>query len=281
MLSERSFLSTIRVLLAILKRQFINFLRYPTWVLFIFVMPFIIVAEYVFLGKLFTGPSGLVTASFRESAGTSDYLGFMVIGGMAMTWLFSVLWGIGQSLREEQLQGTLEQNWLCPVPRFVLLLGRSLTSIVIQSLSIGLVLLGAWWFFDLQFQGSIFLTGLILILAVLSLYGLGFIFAGLILLFKEPHALTEMVASLLVIICGVVYPLSVLPAWAQKVGKFIPLTWIIRDLRAVLLKGAGFGELASDLGVLSLWAIIMPALGFSVFSLIEYRARRRGTLGQY
>lgn len=280
-LSERSFVSYLRVLLAILRRQITNFVRYPTWVLFIFFFPLFLIADYVFLGKLFAGPGGEATASFQEVAGTSDYVGFMIIGGASLAWLFSVLWGVGQSLREEQLQGTLETNWVAPVPRFVLLLGRSLTSIVIQTLSTVLVLIGTYFFFDFHFQGNIFLVFLILTLAILSLYGLGFIFAGLILLFKEPHSLTELVGSLLVVICGVIYPLAVLPLWMQKIGRCIPLTWAVQELRAVLLQGAGFQEIAPGLGVLALWALVMPGLGFFIFSLIERRARIRGTLGQY
>ena len=39
-------------------------------------------------------------------------------------WLNLTLWSVGFSLREEQMRGTLESNWLCPVWRISIVLGR-------------------------------------------------------------------------------------------------------------------------------------------------------------
>src|SRR6478672_9928074 len=45
---------------------------------------------------------------------------------------------------------------------------------------------------------------------------------------------------------GFMFPFAGMPRWAQWIGEGLPLTHYLRIVRAILLKGATFSELALD-----------------------------------
>ena len=90
-----------------------------------------------------------------------------------------------------------------------------------------------------------------------------------------------LVRGLVMIFCGVSYPLAVLPGWMQTVAQYIPLTYAIQGIRDIGLRGASLAELTPTLTPLAWFAVLLPLLGFVTFTVTERRARRSGALGQY
>ena len=280
-LGRKSFSSQTRLLLAMAKKDFLHWKRYPTWVLFITIFPILFVARFVYMGRMFAGPEGNLLGPFTGQTGTDDFVSFMILSGCLMFWLMHVLWGIGQVIRHEQLQGTLVQNWLCPVSRFRWLVGSTLFDLILMLVIIGLIIIQGWFFWGFKVRGDIWLAALIMVLTLCALHGFAFVFAGLVIAFKEPYVLNEVVGSLLLILCGIVYPISILPEWIQKISLLIPLTWAAKDIRAVLLLGENFSAISRDVAMLLGSAIVFPLFGYLVFIFIEGRSRATGSLGKY
>ncbi|MEW6307922.1 MAG: ABC transporter permease [Bacillota bacterium] len=280
-LSVKSPASHGRALLALTKKGWLHFVRYPTWVVAMLFLPLVFTLQYVYVAKTFAGPQGDALAGFAAQAGTADYVSFLTIGLLIWLHLNSMLWDIGHSLRMEQMRGTLEHNWLCPVPRILLLIGGSLIHVVISLFWIALVLGQVALLFGLSLQGNLWLAALIMLVMSVAVYGFGFCFAALVLVHKEPDALTNLVQSILLVLCGTIYPISILPGPLQSVAKGFPLTWGIADLRAVLLQGRSFTDVSGNLAVLAIFAVAFPCLGYLAFRLVEGFVRRRGTLSHY
>ena len=114
-----------------------------------------------------------------------------------------------------------------------------------------------------------------------TIHGIGIAFASLVLRFKEANALVFLVRGIFMIFCGITYPSAVLPVWMQSVAAALPLTYAIRDIRAVVLANATLADILPDLAILAGFAVAMPVLGYGLFYLTERRARRVGDLGQY
>jgi ABC-2 type transport system permease protein len=274
--------SELRALLAIARKEWIIFRRYPSWILVFLIWPVLYPCGYIFAARALGGPHGAAIATFRHLAGTSDYLGFIVVGSTMYMWLNLTLWDVGLHLRNEQLRGTLESNWLCPIPRISIMLGSSLTK-----LATGLVFLAITvGEFRLIFgadvvRGNPALVLLIVLLVSASIYGIGLAFASLVLRFREANALVFLVRGLFLVCCGVTSPLQVLPAWMQTLAAALPLTYAIHALRAVTLSGASLAGIGPDLAALAVCALAWPAVGYAAFAVTERRARRTGSLGQY
>jgi hypothetical protein len=73
----------------------------------------------------------------------------------------------------------------------------------------------------------------------------------------------------------------VLPDWAQIVALSLPPTYLIADLREVLLVGAGIGQIVGDLAVLGGSGVVLALLAIFAFRRTEAHARRGGKLAQY
>ena len=281
-LTHRSLASELRAILAVARKDWIIFRRYPSWIMALLIWPVLLPVAYVYTARALVGPNGSSLAAFSRLAGTSDYHGFIVVGSLLWGWLNMTLWDVGMQLRNEQMRGTLESNWLCPVWRISILVGGSLVRLVISLLFITISVAEFWLVFGVTLlRGNFGLVLLILLLTIPCIYGIGIAFASVVIRFKEANALVFLVRGIFLIFCGMTYPLAVLPGWMQTVGSFLPLTYAIQDIRAAALSNASLAHISGDLTRLAGFAVILPLLGYLAFRSAERRARRTGTLGQY
>jgi ABC-2 type transport system permease protein len=132
-----------------------------------------------------------------------------------------------------------------------------------------------------HFQGSLWLALLVILTAVPSIYGLGFAFASLVITAKEANAFVFLVRGLVMIFCGITFPVDLLPAWMQSLANWLPQTYIIHAMRSATLSSAGLGAISHDLQMLLTFGLFWLTAGYIVFNLMERRARRTGAIGQY
>jgi ABC-2 type transport system permease protein len=273
--------SDLRALGSVVWREWTIFTRYPSFVITLVVWPIILPAGFILSARALAGPDSSGLALFAQAAGTSDYVGYIVIGTIVWMWQNMSLWSIGFALREEQMRGTLESNWLTPARRLWFLFGSGLmhgavmlSFVVISGVEFAL-------FFGARFNGDPLLIALVLLAAAPSIYGLGFAFASLVMAAKEANAFVFLVRGLVMIFCGITYPISVLPGWMQSVAAWLPQTYVIHAMRSAALTGAGLPELLPDLLALLGFGLVWMAAGYAAFLWMERRARRSGSLGQY
>ena len=280
---RRSLFSELRALLAVANKEWIIFRRYPSWIMAFFIWPVLFPLGFIFTAKALGGPDGSSLPAFSQLSGTTDYAGFVVVGSTMWMWVNITLWTVGFHLRSEQMRGTLESNWLCPVPRISVMLGASLTQLgtSLMLLAIGVIEFRLFLGVRLVSASSALPLLLIVLLLIPSIYGLGLAFASLVVRFKEANAMVFLVRGIFMIFCGISYPMAVLPDWMKRVSAFLPLTYAVRSIRAVGLAGATYADILPDLQMLTMFAIIMPILGYAAFRLAERRSRRTGDLGQY
>jgi len=273
--------SDMRALGAVFWREWTIFRRYPSWVVGIFIWPVILPAAYILGARALAGPDGSGLALFAQAAGTSNYVGYIAVGTIVWMWQNLSLWTIGFALREEQMRGTLESNWLTPARRLWFLFGTGLMHGLLMLSFIVVAGVEFAVFFGARFNGNPLLIALLLLAATPSIYGLGFAFASLVIAAKEANAFVFLVRGLVMIFCGITYPISVLPGWMQAVAAWLPQTYVIHGMRAAALNGARLGQLLPDLLPLLGFGAFWMAAGYLAFVWMERRARRSGSLGQY
>jgi ABC-2 type transport system permease protein len=274
--------SQLRALMAIARKEWIIFRRYPSWVVSFLIWPVLFPFGYIFSARALAGPDGAALATFARLTGTTDYIAYIVIGTTIYMWFNITLWDVGLSLRNEQMRGTLESNWLCPIWRISIMVGSSLTKALVGVTFVLITVLEFWLLFGVQLmRGNVALLLLVLPLLIACIYGLGIAFGSLVLRFKEANALVFLVRGLVAIFCGITFPLAVLPGWMQTLAAWIPFTYAMHAIRAVALSNATLGEIWPDLQRLLLFAVALPLIGYGAFRFTERRARRTGSLGHY
>jgi ABC-2 type transport system permease protein len=132
-----------------------------------------------------------------------------------------------------------------------------------------------------RLQGSVWLVLLMFVAAVPSTFGIGFAFASLVILAREANAFVFLVRGLIMIFCGITYPISILPGWMQTVAAWLPPTYAIRGIRNAGLNNASLRDLLPDLLPLLGFGVVWLAVGYLAFAWTERRARRIGSLGKF
>lgn len=280
-LSRSGLRAELRALGQVIRKEWVIFRRYPSWIIALFVWPVIFPAAYILTARALAGPGNAQLALFTELAGTQDVIGYIAIGTTIYMWQNVVLWNVGFALREEQLRGTLESNWLSPSWRFNFLLGNGITQALIMFIFLGVSALEFGLFFNVHLNGSLFLTIFVLLAAVPSIFGIGFAFASLVITAKEANGFVFLVRGIVMIFCGITFPLAVLPEWMARVAAWLPQTYAIQAMRAVVLGGATLPEIWPDLSALLLFGLAWLAAGYVLFNWMERRSRRTGSIGHY
>jgi ABC-type multidrug transport system permease subunit len=80
---------------------------------------------------------------------------------------------------------------------------------------------------------------------------------------------------------GVYYPTQVIPSWIRDLGSVIPLTYGLRAIRQVVLRGDPVTAITRDAGILLGITGLTMLLGLTAFILALRHARRAGTLSSY
>ena len=273
--------SDLRALGAVVRREWTIFTRYPSWIIALFIWPLIFPMMYILTARALSGPDGSGLQVFLQTTGATEYIGYIIVGTTVWMWQNIVLWDVGFALRQEQMRGTLESNWLSPTRRFAYLLGHTGPQIVSMVMFVAITALEFGLLFGVRLHGSVGLMLLMMAVAIPAIYGLGFAFASLVITMKEANAFVFLVRGLVMIFCGITFPISVLPGWMQSVAKFLPQTYLIHGMRAAAFNNASLNDLLSDIVPLLLFGAFWLIAGYTAFVWMERRARVTGAIGQY
>ena len=256
--------------------------RYPTLFLGLLFWPVMLPATWVLMGHAYSGNDPQALAAFAERAGSANVAGFVFVGYAMYMWLSALLWGAGTSLRQEQLRGSLEAVFLTPASRLVPLFGPGVATLLPMAATFVITFLALWLLFGvLPPFAAIAQAAVVLVLGVPSLYAIGALFAATVLRFGEVGPVVQLVRGLFVLACGITYPVAMLPVWAQVGAWLLPPTYIVDDIRRVVLRGAGLGDISSDLVLVLGIAALTAVLAVAMFRFLENSARRTGMLGRF
>jgi len=256
--------------------------RYPGSFLSFIFWPIALPLAFVFQAQAFSGGRTDTAAAFAERTGTNEVAGFLFVGWAAYMWLSLILWGPGTSLRTEQIRGSLEAIFVTPASRLVILFGPAVSQLVWAVWIFLVVGVALWIGFGVTIGPVEALRAMaIIVVGVPALYAIGALFAAVVLRFGEVSSLVQAVRGLFTAVCGMSFPIVVLPEWAQVVALSLPPTYLIADLRAVLLAGAGIGQVLGDLAILTAMGVLLALLAIFAFGRTERYARRGGRLAQY
>ena len=256
--------------------------RYPGALLSFVFWPIALPLAFVVQAQAFSGGRADTAAAFAERTGTNEVAGFLFVGWATYMWLSIILWGPGTSLRTEQVRGSLEAIFLTPASRLVVLFGPAISQLIWAIWIFVIVGLALWLGFGVAIGPAEALRALaVIIVALPALYAIGALFAAVVLRFGDVSPFVQVVRGVFTALCGMSFPIVVLPDLARTVALSLPPTYLIADLRAVMLNGADLGRIVGDLGILTAMGAVLALLAVVAFRNTEQYARRGGRLAQY
>lgn len=275
----RSRAVTCRTLLNVAQKDTRLMLRYPLNVASRVFEPLVWLAPVYFLGRAFSADGA--AAGFAAWTGAADYMSFIIVGWVLSSYVSAVLWGMGFSLKTEMDQGILETNWVGPVSLSVLLVGRTLASIALTSLTTLGFLALAVPLFGVSVRGGLLPAAALALPVVISLYGFGFLLAGIVLRLRDANTLVDVSNFVLGLISGRDFPVAVLPRAVAIMSLLLPLTYGYDGIRAILLGTRSLLPLPLQGAVVVAFMAVTVVAGQYALRRLEYRTRVEGSLAQH
>ena len=272
----------IRAFFAAARKELRQQRRYPTLFLGLLFWPVLLPASWVLMGHAYSGNDPQALAAFAERAGSTNVAGFVFVGYAMYMWLSSLLWGSGTALRQEQVRGSLEAVFVTPASRLVPLFGPGVATLIPMAATFVVMGVALWLLFGVVPPlGAVLQAAVVVVLGVPALYAIGTLFAASVLRFGEVAPIVQLIRGMFVLACGITFPVAMLPVWAQVWAWLMPPTYIVEDLRRVLLQGAGLAEVAPHIAIVLTIAMLTALLAIAVFRFLETSARRSGMLGRF
>lgn len=276
---SRSFAAGLAVVRAEMRKTFRVWLSYPIMMFFWGVFPLLWVMPFVFQGRALVG--SMQSESFAELTGSGNYMAFVLIGALVSTFVFSALWGVGNSLREETYWGTMEYIIASPTHPLVVLIGKTMAEAVLataMALVQGVIIAAV---FGVTFTlAKILPVMLILVMVMVGFYGFAIAFAGFTLLIKEVHGWVHTLEWVFFLFSPIRYPVNV-NAITGFVSLLVPLTWALVAIRAIILVEGRGVNLWQTVGVLAAMDVALLVGGYFTFLALERKTRRDGTIGMH
>ncbi|MEP7055701.1 MAG: ABC transporter permease [Actinomycetota bacterium] len=192
---------------------------------------------------------------------TRDPVDFVLPGILAVAIMSTAFTGQAIATAYERSYGVLKRLGTTPLPRWGLLASKTLAVVAVEGLQIALLLaVGAAVGWRGQAAG-IAPAALLVLLGTVCFSGLGLLMAGTM----RPEATLAAANGLYVVLLlvgGLIVPLSKLPAPLRSVGRQLPTAALADGLRAALNSGRTDGH---ALVVLVLWSVVLVAAAVRFF----------------
>jgi ABC-2 type transport system permease protein len=276
--------SEVSAFLAMARKELIIMARYPVNFIASFGQTFLIVAVFTLGGSMFFRTNTASGTPVDTSSGNPS--GVVVYGFILFMFMSDTLWTIGYNIRNEQVQGTLEQLYLSPASKFSSLIARVTNTMVWTSLlSLTAAALMTVMIGELPFE-NLWLGLYLLVMSLLGTFGIGFMFAALTLRIKETaQTVANFLQFALLVLCAMFFPFSALPPFILRISHLIPLAYAVDAFRSTMMGfPPGFPELAPisiELVIVTLFGLITPPLGYLLYRRAENYARKQGSLSTY
>lgn len=169
------------------------------------------------------------------------------------------------ALTRETERGTMENLLAMPASPIEIMLGKVFPYMVVGAVQVVVVLVAAKLLFSVPFLGSLTLLMTGILVFVLSLVLLGYAISTVSRTQMQAMQLTFFYFLPSLLLSGFMFPFRGMPVWAQALGETFPLTHFLRIIRAVMLKGADYQGIQSEMAILWLFVLIFAGLALYRF----------------
>jgi ABC-2 type transport system permease protein len=202
-----------------------------------------------------------------QRAGQGNYFQFLGPGIISMSILFTAIFAGIQVIWDKQF-GFLKETLVAPVPRWQIMLGKTVGGATIAVLQGTIVLILAM-IFGFRPELNLFpLTLIYMLLVALFFTGLGISIASSISDINGFQIIMNFLVQPVFFLSGSLFPLQNLPKVISGITDIDPLTYGVDGIRGTLTGVSHFG-LGIDMTVLLVLVALILSIGAYLFSKIE------------
>jgi ABC-2 type transport system permease protein len=233
----------------------------------------------VLLGATFAVGGNAV--GLADSAGTTDVVGYLFLGMLALNLATVGFWSVAFAIKLELDAGTLEPAWLTPTRRETFVVGMTLSGIALAVLATVLLVAVGIWLFGADIAPRLAVAVPILALTAPGILGIGYLVAAIVLRMKESNFFVDAADFLFVALSGAAFPVVVLPDLVEPLAYLLPTTHALDLVRVAALATRPMLPAPLAWSALALTSCAFLVVGRWAWLATEHRLRVRGTLAQH
>jgi len=229
----------------------------------------------------------------------TNYVTFIVLGLSVYYISFTNLGDPFPRVARIYWGGTMDLYMLSPLSYFTPMMGVMYRSVIDDYPRVILALLFGGVFFGASYNfGNLGLSMILLMLLLISTFGIGMISASSFYLFnfkQKAEPIRFIFQDIIIALtAGYYYPLTVLPYPLQVLGSFIPHTYALDALRRLIIPGGNLyvkvlplqkviniQPITLDIIILAIMSVIALPLGWWMYIKGIKKARKEGTLTRW
>ncbi len=186
-----------------------------------------------------------------------ESVNFMVPGLIGLILQIQVTLLTAFAIVRERERGTLEQLIVTPIRPWELMLGKLLPFAAIGMVVVLVILGVATFWFRVEMAGSLpLLLGLSFIFLVGCL-AIGMLTSTISRTQTQAMQMTMFIVLPSVLLSGFVFPIESMPEFIRPVSYIIPLTYFLRVIRGIVLKGIGLEYLWGEIIPLAVFCLVL------------------------
>jgi ABC-2 type transport system permease protein len=189
---------------------------------------------------------------------------YIVPGIIGILLSLTMLIITAMSIVRERERGTLEQLVVTPIGKTALMLGKITPFVLVGYVQMTVVLVLGKLLFDVPLRGSLPLLYLVSLGFIVASLGLGLFVSTVVRTQAQAMQMGFLMVMPMILLSGFMFPREAMPKLAQWIGLALPITYYLRVLRGVLLRGVG---------LYYLWPDTLILIGFAVV-LVMFSVRR-------
>ena len=189
---------------------------------------------------------------------------FIVPGLVGVILTLTLVLVTAMAIVRERERGTLEQLIVTPISRTELMLGKITPYVAVGLVQMTTVLFLGRLVFDVPLTGSLLLLYAVTLLFIVASLAFGLFISTLVRTQAQAIQASFFFVLPNILLSGFMFPRAAMPLAARVIGLVLPLTYFLKILRGILLKGVG---------VAALWPDIAALAGFG--ALLMFLAVRR------
>lgn len=197
-----------------------------------------------------------------------DYKVFMLPAFIVL--MITLICGILPALNivEEKETGTIQQINTTPVSKFNFILAKLIPFWTIGIIILSISFLLVWIVYGLIPTGSFLSLYTASVIFIIGISGMGIIISNYSETLQQASFLVMFFILIIILLSGMFTPVSSMPGWAQVVTHANPLTYFIKIMRLVYLKGSGLRDIFQPMAILIVFAAIL-----NTWAVLSYRKR--------
>lgn len=187
----------------------------------------------------------------------SGLLGFSIIG--------LGVFGPVNVFPELKKQGILRRLHTTPLRTWQYFMATMFSQAITGVISIGIQFAVAIGVFHLKINGDYPEIFIYTIYSIFMILGLGLAIGGWAKNERQAAPLSNIIVFPMLFLSGTFFPRFLMPHWLQTITTYLPLTPVIDGLRLLTTEGKHLTQIGPQLGLVTVWFVIIYAIAFRVF----------------